>query len=603
MTSALHMKATHLAKIGRCFSPTFSPDGQEIAFISDIDGVPQIWRIPTSGGFPRKVTSGDDPVTSVKWSPTENLLAFQLAPGGGMNSQIYTITPEGIARKRLTPGGQINNWLSGWTKDGKQILAASNMDERGTMSGYLIDCESGVMERIVQNEGTGRISMVDNTSTYALVQRVAYRGDNNIFRVHIPDGEEIVLTPHDAPGHFSHACFGENSQHIYLISNRERDMRGLESIKIGADNTIISMEFLAEREDAELEEFALSHDRQRAALVWNIAGRVEVELFDIGSKQRTQIYTIPTQIVHSITFSPDDKFIAFVATDATTPSDIWIMEVQSHEVSQLTYSPHPGVALDELVQPTLETYTAHDDLSLSGWLYLPANFKKPGAMVLSFHGGPEGQERPLFRAIYQALLEQGIAVFAPNVRGSGGFGKAFVNLDNGALRFNAIKDIRSTTQHVIDAGIAQPGKIGIMGGSYGGYMTMAGLTEYPDDFAAGVNSYGVVNFKTFFEQTEAWMANISKTKYGDPDTESDLLARLSPINKLDRVKAPTLVLHGANDTNVPVVEADQVVNQLRERGVEVEYILFSDEGHGFLKEKNRITADTAIVTWFSKYLL
>ena len=224
-------------------------------------------------------------------------------------------------------------------------------------------------------------------------------------------------------------------------------------------------------------------------------------------------------------------------------------------------------------------------------------------MVLSFHGGPEGQEQPRYRYDYQALVAQGIAVFAPNVRGSAGFGKRFVNLDNGALRANAIQDIASTARHLIDSGLAAEGRTGIMGGSYGGYMTMAGLAEFPDIFAAGVNIYGLVNFKTFFEQTEPWMASISKIEYGDPATQGDMLDALSPIHKIDRVIAPTLVLHGANDTNVPVYEAEQVVEKLREQDVPVEYILFPDEGHGFRKEENRIATAIAIVNWFAKYLL
>ncbi|HZL85929.1 MAG TPA: prolyl oligopeptidase family serine peptidase, partial [Candidatus Krumholzibacteria bacterium] len=203
---------------------------------------------------------------------------------------------------------------------------------------------------------------------------------------------------------------------------------------------------------------------------------------------------------------------------------------------------------------------------------------------------------------YQALLARGIAVFAPNVRGSSGFGKRFVNLDNGALRVDGVADIQSSVAHVVSNGVADPKRIGIMGGSYGGYMVMAGLTEYPDLFAAGANLFGVVNFETFFKHTEPWMAAISTIEYGDPATQADLLRRLSPIHRVDRVVAPTLVLHGANDTNVPVVEAEQVVESLRSRGVPVEYVLFPDEGHGWRKTPNRIRSAVAIVRWFSEHL-
>jgi dipeptidyl aminopeptidase/acylaminoacyl peptidase len=223
-------------------------------------------------------------------------------------------------------------------------------------------------------------------------------------------------------------------------------------------------------------------------------------------------------------------------------------------------------------------------------------------VVLSFHGGPEGQERPQFNPTYQALLAQGISVLAPNVRGSSGFGKRYVNLDNGPLRVNGVRDIEATLDYLTQAGIADPERIGIMGGSYGGYMVMAGLAEYPDRFAAGANLFGVVNFETFFANTEPWMAAISTVEYGDPVTQVELLRELSPIHKVDRVSAPTIVLHGANDTNVPVVEAEQVVSSLRARGVPVEYVLYPDEGHGFRSMKNRLHSTVAIVQWFAQYL-
>jgi dipeptidyl aminopeptidase/acylaminoacyl peptidase len=177
-----------------------------------------------------------------------------------------------------------------------------------------------------------------------------------------------------------------------------------------------------------------------------------------------------------------------------------------------------------------------------------------------------------------------------------------VNLDNGELRFNAVKDIRASFDYAVRSGIADPARVGIMGGSYGGYMTVAGLTEYPDLFKAGADLFGVVNFETFFAHTEPWMAAISKVEYGDPVTQADMLRRLSPIHKIDRVTAATIVLHGANDTNVPVVEAEQVVESLKKRGVPVKYVLFPDEGHGWRKVPNRIRCTVEVTRWFSQYL-
>ena len=292
-----------------------------------------------------------------------------------------------------------------------------------------------------------------------------------------------------------------------------------------------------------------------------------------------------------------------VLSGAATPADVWVMDVATGSLRQVTRSPHAGVDLAKLVRPELVAFRAHDGVALSGWLYKPTNAgaTAPFPAVLSFHGGPEGQERPGFNSQYQALVSRGIAVFAPNVRGSSGFGKKFVNLDNGALRVEGVKDIQDCVNAAVKAG-ADPKRIGIMGGSYGGYMVVAGLTEYPDLFAAGADLFGVVNFETFFEHTEPWMAAISTVEYGDPKTEAEMLRRLSPIHKVDRITAPTIVLHGANDTNVPVVEAEQVVDSLKKRGVPVEYVLFPDEGHGWRKTPNRIKSAVEVTKWFEKYL-
>lgn len=298
-----------------------------------------------------------------------------------------------------------------------------------------------------------------------------------------------------------------------------------------------------------------------SVLNWNVSGRNQLEFFDLRTNTSRSGPLMPGEIVGGLSFSPDDSLLVLTISGSTTPSDIWTYEFATRAVKQITFSPHAGIDLEELVTPSLARFKAHDGLELTGWLYVPEDYQRPGPVVLSFHGGPEGQERPRFRSDYQVLLSRGIAVFAPNVRGSSGFGKRFVNLDNGALRVDGIRDMETCAQLIIDTGIGARGKLGIMGGSYGGYMVMAGLTEYPDMFAAGANLFGVVNFKTFFEQTEPWMAAISKVEYGDPDTEAEMLAALSPIHKVDRVKAPTIVLHGANDTNVPVVEAEQVVER------------------------------------------
>jgi dipeptidyl aminopeptidase/acylaminoacyl peptidase len=477
----------------------------------------------------------------------------------------------------------------------------SNKRDGAAIDGYVYDVASGNERLVVENRGVGGFDDLSQNGKAGLWNRLVQRGDNNLYFVDLATGRETLLTPHQGPGSF----FGELSldgKAVYLGTNGARDRLAFARIDLSPAGAPGKTTVLAERADAELGTFAIDDAGTKAAILWNVAGRSELELLDLTTGRSIARPALPAEVAGSLEFSKDGRSLAMIVSGAANPIDIWVLDIPSGKFRQVTKSPHAGIDLASLARPELLTFRAHDGLELSGWLYRPKSGGAPYPTVLSFHGGPEGQERPIFNSTYQALLTRGIAVFAPNVRGSAGFGKRFVNLDNGALRVEGVKDIADCVRAVVEAGVADPARIGIMGGSYGGYMVMAGLTEYPDLFAAGANLFGVVNFETFFRNTEPWMAAISKVEYGDPDREVELLRRLSPIHKVDRVTAPTIVLHGANDTNVPVVEAEQVVDSLRKRGIAVEYVLFPDEGHGWRKTPNRVRSTVAITRWFEKYL-
>lgn len=595
-------KVTLLGKIVNASAPSFSPDGKRVVFITGISGSPQVWTVSATGGWPDQITAFDDPVSGVKWSPNGEWLAVQVAPGGGLNEQIHLVKPDGTASRVITEGGTTNNRIGEWTPDSKSLLIESNRRTPMAMDIWIVDVASGEKRLVAENKGIADVEAVSSDGKYALVWRLANRGDDDYYRVALDGSGEVHLTPHTPPATFAGADFGTTSDVIYLAGNADRDLRAFGRVVI-ADGKVGPFEVLSERNDAELESFIVNDSATTAVLTWNVAGRSEIRILDLATKgQKIMPSPDDTDIAFIFEFARDNKRIAAVFSGPKAPSDVWVVDLEENTRRQLTRSPHPGVNLDELVRPELVKYKAHDGLELSGWLYRPTNAKAPYPTVLSFHGGPEGQERPFPNPTYQALLANGIAVFAPNVRGSSGFGKKFVNLDNGKLRVNAVRDIKSTTDHLAAQNISDPKRLGIMGGSYGGYMVMAGVTEWPDLFAAGANLFGVVNFETFFKHTEGWMAAISTKEYGDPATEAEMLRSLSPIHKVDRVKTPLLVLHGANDTNVPVVEAEQVVSSLKRRNVPVEYVLFPDEGHGWRKTVNRVRSVVEIAKFFSERL-
>jgi dipeptidyl aminopeptidase/acylaminoacyl peptidase len=599
--SAVAAAVARMARVGSAVAPRFSPDGKWVSFISNMSGSPQVWVVPAEGGYPRMVTNGDDPVTEQQWSPASDWIAVGIAPGGGLNTQIYVVKPDGIGMKLLTKGGSDNNGLDAWTEDGKRIAIDSSRNDPASRDSFMVDVASGETKLVAKNPGVGGIEGISHDGKRALLSRLKNRGDNNLYLLDLASGKDTLITKHDGVATF----FGEiapDGSAAYIGTNKDRDMMAFGRIKLAPDGTAGTIEILEEHPDRELDSVRLNKQGTTAALLWNLKGSNVLSFYDLVNGKPVHGPHIPGEIAGGINFSNDGTKLAMNVSGATQPADIWIMDMKTGQFRQLTFSPHAGVDLTSLAHPELVTFKSFDGLELSGWLYRAKKQNDPGAYVVSFHGGPEGQERPSFRGDYQALLSQGIGVFAPNVRGSAGFGKKFVNLDNDELRINGVKDIKACVDYLVNNHLADPKRIGITGGSYGGYMTMAGLTEYPDLFAAGVDLFGIVNFMTFFQHTQPWMAAISKVEYGDPDTQKEMLDKLSPIYKLDRIKAATMVQHGANDTNVPVIEAEQIVKTLNDRGVPVEYILFPDEGHGWRKVPNRIKSTVEMVRFFSEHL-
>ena len=596
----LETKVARMARIGAMTSPSFSPDGTRVAFLSSLSGSPQVWVVSSEGGWPDQVTALDDPVNAVRWSPDGSQLALQVAPGGGLNEMIEMVRPDGTELRQLTPPGKATNWLGRWSRDGKFLTMASNRRSADAMDDYVIDAASGAMRLVTQNVGIGTYSDISRDGRYAILNRLRSRGDNDLFRVDLKDGSEVLLSHHTPPGTFE-AMFGADADTIWMLTNKGRDLAALGRVKI-KDGKAGEIETVVSRDTAELEGLSVDDAGRQILLAWNVAGRSELSLVDLATGKEIARPRLPRELLGDVELSHDGKLVAATLSGAAAPSDLWVAPTATLQFRQVTRTPHAGVDLTTLVHPELIEYSAPDGVKLSGWLYRPRKGSAPYPTVFSYHGGPEGQARPSFNGQVQALADEGIAVFLPNVRGSAGFGKAFVNLDNGALRVNGVKDIKASSDALVSRGISDPQRLGIMGGSYGGYMVMAGVTEYPDLFKAGADLFGVVNFETFFARSEPWMAAISTIEYGDPKTQQKMLYDLSPIHKLDRVKASMIVLHGANDTNVPVVEAEQVVNGLKARGIPVEYILFPDEGHGWRKTPNRIRSAVAVTRFFAEKL-
>ncbi len=598
--SGLSAKVEAFGRINSATSPTLSPDGQRLAYLSNASGSPQIWIRDLRAGTTRQVTNLPDPVGAVYWSPRSDQLSYTVLPGGGLNTQVWVVNADGSGPKRLTPGGKENNGLAGWSRDGSSLLVDSNKDNPAARDPALIELATGRWTMLASDKGLNGIA--DVRGDRVVVLRLIGRGDTNAYLINRRTGSETLLTPHNGKAETDWGELSPDGRTVYVVSNVGRDRQAFGRIAIDRTGKPSPIKYFAERPDAVAESAVLSDDGRVAAIVWNVGGRSELAWFDTATSRVRPGPKLPFDIAFPSEFSSDGRTLAVVGAGANQTTDVYMVDVASGATVRATESKHDGIDLPSLVRPELITYKAHDGLPLSGWLYRPKGTSGPMPVVFAYHGGPEGQARPTMSPDAQALVASGIAVFAPNVRGSSGFGKAFMAMDDGAKRVDGVRDIKATTDALVLRGIADPRRLGIMGGSYGGYMVMAGVTEFPKMFAAGANLFGVVNFETFFRESEPWMAAISTTEYGDPATQAEMLRSLSPIHKLGKITTPLFVLHGANDTNVPVVEAEQIVSAMKARGVPVKYTLFPDEGHGWRKTPNRVRSTTEIVSFFVEHL-
>jgi len=586
-----------MAKIKSSFSPSLSPDGKQVAFASNRSGgVQQVWIADTEKpGQPRQVSTLEDPVTNIAWSPDGKWLAVSVVTGGF--EQVYVMHPDGSGLQRITGGGKESNRLSGWS--GRFMRYRSSHENPGTLEPWIWDSASGTSRKVASSSGFANPTDVSLDGKRAVFIRLVTRGtDDNVYLTDLTTGKEVLLTPHTSPSLYGGGKLSPDGSVVYITSDQDLDKLVFAKVVLGKDGTPGPIQQLIAHPEGEVDAMAVTSDVTRAALSFNVAGRSELVLVDLATMRRTPVQ-LPGETIDGLSFSENGKRLAFAVSGSKLPSDIWMLDIGSGAVRQITFSPHDGVDLDKLIAPELVRFKAHDGVEISGWLYR-APGAQPGMALINVHGGPQVQERPLFSATYQALLASGISVFAPNVRGSSGFGKKFLGLDDGPLRVEAVKDLKDCADFLVQRGVAAPKRVAIMGAAYGGYMVLSALTEFPDLFAAGVDLFGTTNLETFFQQTE--FANVYIKEYGDPATQKDLLRQLSPIHRIDRIKTPLLLLHGEKDPAVPVAEAREIADQLQKRGVPVQLTTFPDEARGLLKLPNRIRATTEMVHWLERYL-
>ena len=591
--------------VRNAYAPSFDPSGERIAFLMDVTGVPQVWLIDAKGGWPRQLTYFGERVSLVSWSPTANRLLFAMDEGGSERHQLYLADLDGGGEIRaLTDSPKVMHIFGGWSPDGESIAYASNERHPAHFDAYVMDVSDGDARMVFQRDGSNSVAAWTPDGKGLVISRDLTSRYNDLTYLDLNTGDARPLSQ-DGLATYSSLSWDKQGKGIYLSTNRDREFSAL------AWMDAASGELAALAEPTwDVEAVSLSPDGKRLAYVADEAGYSRLFVRDLESQSEAAVEGLPTGTLQNprgpaaVAWSPDGGTLAVTANGVASNANIWLCDVASGDVRQLTHADAGGLDPAGFVEPQLVQFTTFDGREVPAFLYAPPNAKPDGAnpVIMHVHGGPEGQERPSFNAQYQYFVSRGYCVLAPNVRGSSGYGRTYIHLDDVRKRMDSVRDLESAWNWLRDSGWADPKRVAVMGGSYGGFMVLSAITTYPDLWAAAVELYGIANFETFLENTSSYRRKLRESEYGNLEDDSEFLREISPIHYVDRIRAPLLVLHGATDPRVPISETEQIVKALSEQGKVVEYVRFEDEGHGFVKRGNRLTATSAVSDFFDRHL-
>jgi dipeptidyl aminopeptidase/acylaminoacyl peptidase len=600
-----------LAFVRRIDSCRLSPDGKTVAFVSDATGSPELWIIPAAGGWPTQLTELKEAVGDVHWSPDGKWLVFTTDYGGNERDDIYRVPADGGKVEKLTDTPDIGEQEPRFSPDGKRLAFIADPASDFKTDLFVMDLVERKPKQLTREAVNVTSPRWSRDGTLIAATRSGDGEHGELLLVDPATGATSVIEPPVKKGIAWPAAFAPDGEALLLMARNADGFNQLAVLK------------LAKREEGKPPRGAgtitflgpgkwdVSEARWTKEGIYflrNEGGATSLNFlaYPPGEKEDTFRVLLPAAgRLHGLSLDRDGKTCALLREDVTHPADVFVAATSDVKAGkQITFSLLGGVKAEALSPGKMEAYESFDKTKIHALVVRPRveRLGSPPPAVVFVHGGPDSQKALGFDPFIQLLAEQGIAVIAPNYRGSTGYGKKFEDLNNKDWGGGDLKDLVAAVRHFGAQGVIDPKRVGITGGSYGGYMTLMALSRTPEVWAAGVERYGMPDLVMDFMLTRKGMRDWYETEMGNPKTDGALFRERSPLAYLGDIKAPLLIFQGANDANVPRAESDLLAAVLKEQKKEYEYIVYSDEGHGFQRRKNLLDYYRRTSAFFVRHL-